>query len=388
MSGSIGPLVHADEFFNHQIVETFASVLQSDYAWTEKVCGMAAARDGSLAIGFGFGKYTNRDVVDGYGGVSRGVEQWTVRASRTLSSDPNGIDVGPLRYEVVEALQGIRVVLEKNDTQPIAFDILLEGIVPCVLEEREDRRTLSGYRHSANQIRYHQTGTARGWVEVDGVRSEITPETWIMTRDHSWGIRPDVGEPLRDLAPDPMESAGMGKVLAVWNPLYFETAAGERYAFHQYYLAYAGPGYRHERIQGGFEFPDGRREPLSSIKPVLRFDPVNKRLLEGEFRLTMVDGRPRTLIARASGDTGFHLGAGLYHGFDGKRHGSYRGPLAVEGEYFADCSTAESVARLNQFRDCLVVVTDQETGATGWGNCQTYVAGPWPEFGLPESPTP
>ncbi|HVN41245.1 MAG TPA: hypothetical protein VMT50_00565, partial [Steroidobacteraceae bacterium] len=102
MSGSIGPLLAADEFFNHQIVETHASVLQSDYSWTEKVCAMACARDGSLSINFGFGKYVNRNVVDGYAGASRGVEQWTVRASRALSAEPNGIDVGPMHYEVVE----------------------------------------------------------------------------------------------------------------------------------------------------------------------------------------------------------------------------------------------------------------------------------------------
>lgn len=96
----------------------------------------------------------------------------------------------------------------------------------------------------------------------------------------------------------------------------------------------------------------------------------------------IADSRPHLLKARAIGDTGFHLGAGLYRGFDGKYHGSYRGRLAVEGEYIADCSTPEAVARLNQFRDCLIVVEDTETGATGWGNCQTYVTGQWPEMGL------
>lgn len=381
MTGSIGPLLHADEYFNHQIVETFASVLQSDYSWTEKVCGMAAARDGSLAIGFGFGKYANRNVVDAYGGLSRGVEQWTVRASRELSSDPNGIDVGPLRYEVIKPLNRIRVVLERNDIQPIAFDIVLDGVVPCMLEEREDRRTLTGYRHSADQIRYHQTGTARGWLEVDGRRHAIGPDTWIMTRDHSWGLRPAVGEPMRDLPPDPMDSDS-ARVLAVWNPLYFERPDGGSYAFHQYYLDYAGTGFRHQRIQGGFEFADGRREPLRAMEPALTFDPVNRRLKGGEFRLTMGDGRQRILRVRAIGDTGFHLGAGLYHGFEGKFHGSYRGRLALDGEYFADCSMPGAVALLNQFRDCLIVVEDTETGATGWGNCQTYVTGAWPEFGL------
>ena len=111
------------------------------------------------------------------------------------------------------------------------------------------------------------------------------------------------------------------------------------------------------------------------MTPELRFDPKNKRLLGGEFRVQMADGSERRLTAEAISDTGFHLGAGLYHGFDGQHHGSWRGPLHVEGEYFADCSTPESVARLNQFRDCIIRVHDHSTGATGWGNCQTYLVG-------------
>lgn len=383
-NGSIGPLLAADEGFNHQIVETFATVAQTDLNWAEKVCLMAAARDGSLQIGFGLGKYVNRNVVDGYGGVSRGVEQWNVRASRELGSNPDSIDVGPLRYEVLEPLKRIRVVLEKNEAQPIAFDLVLEGCVPCFTEDREDRRTVLGYRRTADQIRYHQSGVASGWVEVDGVRTEVTPETWVMTRDHSWGIRPNVGLPATDVAPEPMESAGMAQVLAIWNPLLLQHSDGSHCAFHQYYLLYSGPGWRHERLQGGFEFADGRREAIVGLNPRLRFDPSNRRLLGGEFHLTMADGRQRTLTARPLGNTGFHLGGGLYHGFDGKHHGQWRGKLCVEGDYFADCSLPASVARLNQFRDCMIEVVDSETGARGWGNCQTYLHGAWPDLGLPD----
>lgn len=381
--GTVGPLLAADEGFNHQIVETFASVAQSDHAWTEKVCGMAAARDGSLQIGFGFGKYVNRNVVDGYGGVSRGVEQWAVRASRELSRAPDGVDVGPLRYEIIEPLKRVRVALAANAAQPIAFDVELEGVVPCFAEEREDRRGLAGYRRTADQIRYHQTGHARGWVEVDGRRTEITPESWIMTRDHSWGIRPAVGRPIADVAPEIVDSAHM-RVLAVWNPLYFVAADGGSHAFHQYYLHYAAPGFEQKRVQGHFEYADGRRAAVAAIEPVLRFDPRNRRLLGGVFRLRMEDGSTRELAARTLGGTGFHLGGGLYHRLDGKYHGEYLGPLHVEGEYFADCSRPEVVAVLNQFRDCMIEVVDSATGATGWGNCQTYVAGAWPELGLPE----
>ncbi|MBK5517764.1 hypothetical protein [Pseudomonas sp. TH10] len=102
-----------------------------------------------------------------------------------------------------------------------------------------------------------------------------------MTRDHSWGIRPVVGLPLTDLPPEPVDSEHM-RILAVWNPLYFQNPHGSTYAFHQYYLQYAVPGFEEKRVQGHFEYADGRREAVAMIKPMLRFDPSNRRLLGGE----------------------------------------------------------------------------------------------------------
>ena len=148
MSGSIAPLVASDEYFNHQIVDTFACVEQTDPAWAEKVCGMAAARDGSLQIGFGIGKYTNRNVMDAYAGTSRGVEQRTVRASRMLAPAHDSLSVGPIHYEIVEPLQKIRVRLEPTDVQPVSFELLFDAVVPPNVEEREDRRILRSRRRS------------------------------------------------------------------------------------------------------------------------------------------------------------------------------------------------------------------------------------------------
>ena len=82
---SSGPLVPSDELLVHQVAQTFARVGSSDRSWTEKVWAMAATADGSLSVAFGLGKYPNRNVMDAFGGVSRGTEQWTVRASRRLA---------------------------------------------------------------------------------------------------------------------------------------------------------------------------------------------------------------------------------------------------------------------------------------------------------------
>jgi hypothetical protein len=48
VTNPLGPPGPADERFDHQIPDTFATVGTSDRSWTEKVCAMAAKRDGSL----------------------------------------------------------------------------------------------------------------------------------------------------------------------------------------------------------------------------------------------------------------------------------------------------------------------------------------------------
>src|SRR5436190_19815795 len=136
MERQIGQLIAADEQFCHQVTETFANASSSDPSWTEKVCAMAAAKDGSLQLGFGLGKYLNRNVMDAYAGISRGVEQITVRASRRLSPEPDLTVIGPIRYEITEPLQTIRFVLEPNDVRPLSFDWRFEGVVPDHTEYR------------------------------------------------------------------------------------------------------------------------------------------------------------------------------------------------------------------------------------------------------------
>src|SRR6202044_4202470 len=92
----IGRLLGADEGLNHQIVDTFATLSQSELAWTEKIWASIARIDGTLQLDFGLGKYQNRGIIDGFGGVSRGRGQWTLRGSRVLHSASEETAVGPI----------------------------------------------------------------------------------------------------------------------------------------------------------------------------------------------------------------------------------------------------------------------------------------------------
>jgi hypothetical protein len=376
----IGELVAADETFTHQVIDTFAVVGTSDPSWTEKVCAMAMARDGSLQLGFGLGKYTNRNVIDGYAAVSRGAEQITVRASRRLSPTPHVTAIGPVRYEVVEPMKAVRLRLEANDCQPIAFDWLFEAVVPPFLEERTHLR--SQYRTSAELVRYHQTGVASGWVDIDGERTDLDPETWVSTRDHSWGVRYDVGIPPVDVEGAAAGiPAGVGFMM-IWCPALLERPDGSRYAIHLHFTRFTMPGFEQMSVTAGVEHPDGRREPIVGLEPNLRFDPDNRRLLGGDVIAVMEDGSERMLTIEVLGDTGIQLGAGLYFGFDGHHHGEFRGELHIDGEHIADCRTPEMARRLHQIRDTAIRIADPAGGGVGWGNCQPIAAGPWPDLGL------
>jgi len=379
----IGPLTAADESFTHQVVDTFATVGTSDPAWTEKVCAMAMARDGSVQIGFGLGKYTNRNVLDAYAALSRGAEQLTVRGSRRLASDPEATAVGPIRYEVLEPMQRVRVRLDENECQPLSFDWTFEAVVPPQLEERTHLR--DQYRTSAELVRYHQIGVCSGWIRLDGDRIEMDPDTWVSTRDHSWGVRYDVGPPAPDHAGETAFPAGVGFQM-VWCPALMERPDGSRYALHLHFTLVQMPGFEQKTVTAGVEHVDGTREPIVDLVPELRYAPDNRRLLGGTVHGTMSDGSARPIHLEVLGDTGIQLGAGLYFGLDGRHHGEWRGELVVEGERIADCRPPAMARRLHQIRDTAVRVVDPVGDGVGWGNCQPIAAGPWPELGLVDDP--
>ncbi|MEZ5171572.1 MAG: hypothetical protein R3A49_12630 [Acidimicrobiia bacterium] len=385
MEDPIGPLVEADESFDHPQVDTFGvgeppSVPDARLSpsWTEKVVATAAARDGSLQLEFGMGRYPNRRVQDAFAGVSLGVQQWTVRASRRLGEEPHRTAVGPVRYDVVEPLREVRFRLEPSGVQPVAFDWRFRAEVPAHLEERERRRAHTPSQPDEDLVRYHQVGVADGWVELDGERHDIGAHSWFSSRDHSWGVRQGIGVPARgdgDVPPDL-------SVLVLWSPMLLERPGGARYGIHHYLRSYSMPGFERVHFQGAVEHADGSRTGFAGVEPDLRFDPVNRRLLGGTLGFTTSDGSARPIHIEAASDTGFHLGTGLYFGFDGHHHGEERGLLHVDGEHIADCSLPEVARRVHQLRDCVVTVDDPVGGGHGWGTVQSIVTGPHPAMGL------
>lgn len=371
----IGKLTAADEGLHHQIADTFATVAESDLGWTEKIWAALVRKDGTLALSFGLGKYQNRNVLDGFAGVARGNEQWTIRASRRLDTALLDTSVGPITYEIVEPLKKVRFCLEANDTQPIAFDILFEGELPPAFEERNRQR--AGFRIRMDVVRYFQTGKLSGWVEINGHR-ETVDDGWFGARDHSWGMRGNaVGALPTDVQPSGLRSK-QTKVL--WGPSLIVRPDGSRYQmlnflqssdFGKYFS-----GHIREISTNGEVTDIGVREMQEDIV----LDPTTRRFIRSTLNLALSDGTERLVTVNAVGDSGFHLRTGGYGSWGGHRQGEWRGDLHVEGDHIADVLAA--LPQLGQFRDAPVTI--REGNATGFGIQESIYNGVFPELGLGE----
>lgn len=365
----------ADEYLIHQTPETFATVSHADLSWTEKVWCSLFARDGSLQIDFGIGKYLNRNVIDGFAGVSRGVEQITVRAGTELDLDPERVGVGPIDYEIIEPMRKVRCILRENDVQPLSFDVTLTAVMPPFLERKDAQRGADGFRIASDLRRFHQLCTVSGWVQIDGERLEITDDTWLGYRDRSWGVRMDVGEPAPDVkAPNRMDQ----DFILTWSPMYFQPADGsDPYEIHHYLQWVDGEVHY---FSGFVNYADGRQQSLHGMVDELKYDPDTRRLLGGTLTFDAGWGETRTVEIAPVSDTGFHLGTANYFGFKGDRHGKYNGVDHLSGERYSDMTDRDTILEAHQLRDC--VISTQEGDATGFGIFESIVIGNHPRYGL------
>jgi hypothetical protein len=374
----IGPLLGADETLNHQIVNTFSTVAESDYAWTEKIWVSIARTDGSVQLDLGLGKYHNRGVIDGFAGVSRGRSQWTVRCSRELSSAPEDTALGPIFYQVVAALGQVRVRLEPNDVQPISFDVTLSGVTPPFFEERNLVRNGHTNRVDVNVIRYHQGGWATGTITVAGETYTLGDENAFGFRDHSWGVRQGVGVRPTDLigvasAIDRSDGAPPG--IMKWTPSFFRRPDG---TYYETAIFITGGAWKY--MSAYINDADGRQERVRSAEPHMRYDHHTRFVQDGELHLVMDSGENRVIEVEALGQSGFFLKTAGYGSWNGNVHGSWMGQMHLDGEYIADCWSEEHLSQLGQLRDTPIRV--REGDSVGYGIMESIITGGWPEFGL------
>lgn len=384
MVPTIAALTGADELFNHQIVNTFAAVASPERAWTEKAWLTMMRKDGSLQVGFGLGKYANRNVVDGFAGVQTGTRQMTVRASRLLSAAPDSMGVGPLGYLVVEPLQAIRLTLAKNSAQPLRFELMFHATMPGSFENRDV--VIEDGRAASDVIRFHQAGTVSGWIEVDGERHEVNPEDWYGFRDRSWGVREHVGLDPADLAPGSSGATGGYKAGSAfhfnWLVSKIDRADGSSYDLAYYFRDFGGEG-PPAFFSGYINESDGRQIPILHLYPEIDYRASDRGAMRGTVT-AIVAGKGKSVEERVfeieviNPEMGFRLLPGMYGEWKGQIHGSYKGEAFLDGETIDDVNNPARLAETYrwQIRDRPVRIT--EGANSGYGDMESIILGDYP----------
>ena len=385
MIPTIAALTGADEFFNHQIVNTFAAVASPERAWTEKAWFTLMRKDGSLQASFGLGKYANRNVVDGFAGVQIGTRQMTVRASRLLSSAPDEMGVGPLGYAVVKPLEAIRLTLAENSAVPLRFELTFHANMPGFFENRDV--VIHDGRAASDVIRFHQAGTVSGWIEIEGERHAVNPDEWYGFRDRSWGVREHVGLDPADLAPVSGHGVSGGNKAGSafhfnWLVSKIDRADGSSYDLAYYFRDFGGEG-PPAYFSGYINESDGRQIPILHLYPEIDYRASDRGAMRGTVT-AIIAGRGKSVEERVfeieaiNPEMGFRLLPGMYGEWKGQTHGSYKGEAFLDGETIEDVNNPDKLAETYrwQIRDRPVRIT--EGANSGYGDMESIILGDYP----------
>jgi len=206
-------LTKGDDFPIHQTPDPIA-FSGTDRNFYDRYFFNGYTIDGELFFAAALGVYPHLNIMDAGFAVRIGDKQFNLHASRHLHMERMDTHVGPIRIEVIEPLQRLRIIVEDNE-HGITADLTIDGRHFPIEEPRTTRR--NGPRIVQDVTRLTQLGSWSGWIKAGGREVRLDPASAIGTRDRSWGVR-HVG--VRD--PQPPVTQTEFQVWWFWLPAQFE----------------------------------------------------------------------------------------------------------------------------------------------------------------------
>ncbi len=367
----LGPL---DDTLWHQIAEPFEHVGTSDPRFFDRYWFAVYDPAGRAAMQFTMGSYNNMNVLDGGVVVVRGGTQHNLRVSRALRPrfEP---EVGPMRVEPTVPLEELRLVVAPGE-HAVAADLVWRAELAPEIEkphvERERGRLAQDYQ------RFNQVGVVDGWISAGGERLEV--DGWWGGRDHSWGVRPQMGipEPVTGPARQPSEQGTL---------FYFLFFSTNRRAGHVQIMERGASRVYLTGLIRDREAPEVDHR-VTEADLSLDFFADTRRFSSADMAVTLDDGRALRLGATPLGSAVAMAGLGYSGGWnDGLGLGVYRGEASTEHEVWdvshpADVMPSSGEVFTPMHRIAPVTVATDDPDETGTGSLTLIANGKLPQYGL------
>jgi hypothetical protein len=260
-----------DDFPFHQVPTPFNVVGTSDVHFNDGYWFATFAEGWYLACGLRL--HPNTNVMDGFVGLARDGEQHVMRASRVLRPRNTELQVGPLQVDIVQPMQRCRLTLEDAPID-LSFALELEARDRPLLEAPYHNRR---YGHLVNDlVRYTQVCRASGSLRWRG--TEVAVDGWDAIRDHSWGVRANMGPRTPHGGVELDEDEIDHRRFRIWVPFGTDRYAG---FFHTH------EGNRGDTLdfEGHLTFPDGARTRLVAVRHRLEYHDGTRYVTGGTFAL-------------------------------------------------------------------------------------------------------
>lgn len=309
-------LTSFDDFPIHSTSAPIAFTGTSDPNHYDRYFFNGYRRDASLYFGVALGLYPNRHIVDAsFSVVVDGREQISVHASQRAPLDRRDANrVGPIEVVIEEPMRRHRILVDAPE-HGLRADLRMVARSAPVQEPHFLVR--SGQRVLFDYTRLTQFGRWEGWVEIDGVRHDLSVDDTWGSRDRSWGVRP-IGPMADSGAP-----TGARQFYWLWAPINFE-----RRAMHFDVNEFADGRRWHET---GFVLPDGFEPvvPATSVDYGISLRPGTRWAQRFDLTLTSPNGTTHHVEFEPLYE--FHM-LGIGYGHPEWTHGTWKGETAVGGE--------------------------------------------------------
>lgn len=325
-------LTALDESLMHQVAVPFQETTVSDHRFFDRMF-LGGHCANNIKVISGMAAYKNMNAFDGFLSVMKDGRQHNLRVSRPFLPDAGELAVGPLRLEIVKPLEQVRMTLAPGKGYSHSADLLFSGISP-VHEEAPHVRRVDG-RLQQDFRRFDQIGKLKGWIAIDGERIDLSD--WFGIRDHSWGVRPNVGgyEPVTTLrTSDKLVDPAVAGHLFVW--LAFE--AGDTIGQFQH----------HEDGNGTVWMTDGSirkgntEVAVRSVAHEIEFVPGTRVFRSAHLDIILADGERVEIEAEALLSPWCYKGTGYDHGWDDEEGLGFHRGIRQEADIY-DVTHAEDV---------------------------------------------